>query len=278
MILVLIVVSLLIAATAISQPAGPSPEKTVPSEAVTDIIGAKIVVVLMFSAVTIAAILTKRFKYRRWINLASVIVLGFVLGSVLSPSNAVQNALIYFNTAFLILFVIPLVLTLFFGRAYCGFICPVGSLQELLSFKRLRKSVPLKLDGFFKLFKYVLLLFVGVITILQGRPAGNMSMITPIFTFTGIAASFVASIGILAVSLFAYRPYCRYICPYGAVMALFSKLSVVKVRVDDTCADCKLCDKECGMAAIRSGHADQDCIMCGDCIEVCPKDSLDMSR
>jgi len=277
-ILVLIVVSLLVAATAISQPAKADSEGPLQARAASERIVTKIAVVLVFCAVTITVILTKRVKYRKWINLASVIVLGFVLGSVLSPSNAVQNALILFNVAFLVLFLIPLILTLFFGRAYCGYICPVGSLQELVSFRKTRRRVSEKLDRILKFVKYGLLLFVGVLTIIRGQPAGNMSMITPLFTFTGVAAAFIASIGLLAVSAFYYRPYCRYICPYGAVMALVTKLSIVRVRVDDSCIDCKLCDKECGMVAIKSGHADQDCIICGDCIEICPKDSLDMRR
>ncbi len=278
MIFLLVFMSSLVAVTAISQPAGTDSEGPLQARAATERIGTKIAVVLVFCAVTITVILTKSFKYRKWINLASVIVLGFVLGSVLSPSNAVQNALILFNTAFLILFLIPLVLTLFFGRAYCGYICPVGSSQELVSFKKTRRRVPQKLDRILKFVKYSLLLFVGVLTIIRGQPAGNMSMITPLFTFTGIAAAFVASIGLIAVSVFYYRPYCRYICPYGALMALIAKLSIVRVRVDDSCIDCKLCNKECWMSAIESGHADQDCIMCGDCIEVCPEDSLEMRR
>ena len=277
-ILVLVAVLILGAATASSQPVEEGSEGPLPLRTATERIGTKIAVVLLFSAVTAAVILTKRFKYRKWINLASVIILGFVLGSVLSPSNAVQTALVLFSTAFLVLFLIPLVLTLFFGRAYCGYICPVGSLQELVNFGKARKKVPQKLDRFLKYVKYALLLFVGILTIARGQPVGNMSMITPLFTFTGVAAAFVASIGLLGLSVFYNRPYCRYVCPYGALMALISKLSVVKVRVDHSCIDCKLCDRECGMKAIRSGHADQDCIMCGDCVEVCPKDSLEMRR
>ena len=84
------------------------------------------------------------------------------------------------------------------------------------------------------------------------------------------------SAGVLVVSLFIYRPWCRFLCPFGLVGWLVEQISLFRPRIDrEECKECQLCVKACpsrAMADIYAGkktHA--DCFACGACIQACPQ-------
>jgi len=83
----------------------------------------KIVLLVVFSAFAVGIIVFRRYDLRRWVLLLSVIVLGFVMGGFLCPTSAVQNVILKFNTGYLLLFLVPVVLALVMGRVFCGYIC-----------------------------------------------------------------------------------------------------------------------------------------------------------
>ena len=82
--------------------------------------------------------------------------------------------------------------------------------------------------------------------------------------------------GIIICSAFIFRPFCRFICPLGAIYGLFNKIALVRIRLDkDACVDCGTCKKTCPMRlnpVKESNHP--DCIRCGKCIADCPVKAL----
>ena len=72
------------------------------------------------------------------------------------------------------------------------------------------------------------------------------------------------------------RPFCRIMCPLGAMYGLTTKFSLTRFKFDkESCIDCSLCDVACPIGLdVRTDIGGMECIACGDCIRKCPKDSL----
>ena len=91
----------------------------------------------------------------------------------------------------------------------------------------------------------------------------------------------ISFILLFASALFSPRFWCRYLCPSGAVMALFSKKPFIGRRVSEECDDCGLCQKACPMAAIPDNPIvtrHEECIVCRTCEDICPVDAIGFSR
>lgn len=178
-----------------------------------------------------------------------------------------------------------------FGPVICGFICPFGAIQDLLSrigrkiFKRkYNKFIPKKVDEKLKYLRYVVLVLTVLLTATSSvvlleaiNPYHSyLSMFNRKFTTLGIIGLIILII-IICLSLIVQRPWCRYICPYGAFLGLFNKIKVFRVfRNKETCISCKKCTRECPMGIdvhekieVRS----VSCISCMECVDqgVCPK-------
>lgn len=190
-----------------------------------------------------------------------------------------------------------------FGRFICGFLCPFGLIQDLLfkiSFvKKVRK---LKGEKFLRGIRFLILavfviilpMFVIDITGL-GKP-WFCKYICPVGTLEGgvplvlMNESLRSAIGflfkwkvailiaILLFSIIIYRPFCRYICPLGAIYGIFNKISFVRYRVDKSkCSKCGLCQKKCELnIKVYENPNSMDCIRCGKCIESCPVKAIKM--
>ena len=192
----------------------------------------------------------------------------------------------------LVISALILLLTLIFGSVFCSFVCPLGTIQEWFGkigkkiFKRRYNTfIPQKLHNVLKYLRYVSL----ILTILLTYNAGRLIFadIDPYYAmyhfFTDevtIGSLIVLGVTLLG-SLFVERPWCKYACPYGAVLGLVGKLSIFKIkRKTATCNDCTLCDKQCPMnieISKKQTINDGTCIRCMDCVEddnSCPKDSL----
>lgn len=185
------------------------------------------------------------------------------------------------------------------GRFVCGFLCPFGWFQELLhkipgkkhSTKRLR---PLRC------LKYVLLVvfvFVLPMTVLNEVGMGNpffCKYICPAGVLEGgLPLAFVnsgirASLGwlftwkscvlllITVLSVFFYRPFCKWLCPLGAMYALLNRVSACRYTVDKKkCTKCGACAKVCKMdVEVYKTPNHGECIRCGDCIKTCPHHAI----
>ena len=192
----------------------------------------------------------------------------------------------------------------FFGRFVCGFLCPFGLVQDLLYkipfFRKLKK---LPGDKFLKWLKFViLLLFVIILPLFavdafgQGSPwfceyicpSGTLGAGIPLTVLNEGLRSIVGwlyawKVAILVVIIFLsiliYRPFCRYLCPLGAIYGLFNKISLYRYRIDETkCTSCGACQKACKIDIKTFENPNSiECIRCGDCIKSCPHNVIKKS-
>lgn len=187
------------------------------------------------------------------------------------------------------------------GRFVCGWLCPFGLIQDLLHripFPKKFKTFPG--DRILRKLKYVIfavfviLLPLFLVDILgQGAPyfcklicpvgalEGGVPLVLLNKTLHGALGWLYAwKMVILAVTIFLsiiiYRPFCKYICPLGAVYSVFNPISVFKYRVDrEKCVNCGACAEVCKMQADPFANAnDPECIRCGQCKKVCPTGAI----
>ena len=237
----------------------------------------KLLLVLAFTGAGFLVVATRRFRLRRWLLIASVVVLGFVLGGMLCPISAVQNVILKASTGYLLLFLVPTVAALFVGRLFCGTVCPFGALQELLHVKRWGRRIPERWMRFLRFLPYVLLGYLGIRVAVTG--VLTWSGATPFkafFTFGGTPLTLGTSGLFVLLSIVLFRPFCRLLCPLGAWLSLVSRVSPFRVRVSPDCISCGACDKACSACAVEGGRVNAaDCLLCGECIRACPVGALD---
>lgn len=186
-----------------------------------------------------------------------------------------------------------------FGRLICGFLCPFGWFQDLLHKIPSRKFSTKGLT-YLRYFKYVILIAcVCVLPVLMTNdsgmgvpffckyvcPQGVLEGAIPLAIVkesirSSLGELFSRKTGILAVvivlSIFFYRPFCKWICPLGAFYSLFNRVSVYHYRLDKKkCVSCGKCSRTCKMdvdITQKTNHA--ECIRCGECIKVCPTSAI----
>ena len=218
------------------------------------------------------------------------------------PLGSLQNALASSgNRAGFYVFGIVMLWGLMLGRTICGWICPLGLIQELLHkipTPKIRKS---RVTYYLSYLKYFFLVVFAVAMPLwyglkQGMtvpgfckyicPAGTlegaMGLLanpgnTSFFKMLGIffTRKFVIMMIIGLACIFCYRSFCRFICPLGAIYGMFNKLALVGVRVDmDRCTHCGACAMTCKMDVRHVG--DHECINCAKCMDVCKQDAISL--
>lgn len=192
-----------------------------------------------------------------------------------------------------------------FGRFICGWLCPFGLVQDLLykiPFFRKRKNLP----GHKVLIwmKYVILaVFVILLPLLvtdiigQGSPwfckyicpSGTLGAGIPLVL---LDSSIGAAVGklfswkifllvlVVIASLWVYRPFCKYICPLGAVYSLFNPVSMYRYKVrKGLCTKCGKCKEACKMdIPVWEKPNSLECIRCGKCLKACPTRALIRQR
>lgn len=195
------------------------------------------------------------------------------------------------------IFLSVILLTLILGRVFCGWICPLGSVQEYVfnAGKKLRKTLYSRLPGslktnstsrgifrilniFLSSLKYLLLIIIIVQTTRKvSLMFGKIDPYYALFNFwTGdvLPPAIIVLAAVLFLSLFVYRPWCRYFCPLGAVLGIVQILSPFKMRRnDEICINCGLCSKKCPQkiyVADKKTVYNTECIKCGQCISCCP--------
>ncbi len=185
------------------------------------------------------------------------------------------------------LMAITFVLAILFGPVFCGWVCPLGTIQEFVSNfgrKRLRKRfnhfLPAKLDKVLRYLRYGVLAWVLYMTAVSGKLV--FSEYDPYFALFNFWSSEASLIGLgilvvtLALSFFVERPWCKYACPYGAVLGVFNLFRVFSIRRNK--ATCKadgacsiLCPMNIPVDSVTVVH-DHQCISCLECTSeaVCP--------
>jgi len=212
----------------------------------------------------------------------------------------------------LAVFCLVLISSLFLGRFFCGYICPLGTTFDLL-YKILpvakKSKAGMRIDPGWKYLVLILILvsaFFGLNLSHWAAPLSLVSrfyalLIQPVSLFAlqtldvkicssdclVLAPPFKYQALLLLTGLFilfivlnqnSKRFWCRYLCPVGGFLALLGNLSPVKRKVSDSCTNCGLCQIKCPMQAILSDPRKTDpsqCILCHTCLRVCPERAID---
>lgn len=188
------------------------------------------------------------------------------------------------------------------GRLICGFFCPFGWFQDLLH-KIPSPKIRTERVRFFRYLKYVILVavvwlpFAFLTNQLGGADPYFCKYICPQGILEGgiplaiadpairatlgklFTLKFVILLLVTLLSIFLYRPFCKWICPLGAFYSLLNKVSFYRYRVDqDLCIHCGKCKKVCGMDVDMSRNQDAlECIRCGKCVDECPVGAISTS-
>ena len=190
------------------------------------------------------------------------------------------------------------------GRFVCGWLCPFGLVQELLyKIPVFRKRKRLPFHSVLKYGKYItlfLLVCVGSLFLFGGFakipafckyvcPSGTLFGAIPLLMAneslrSQIGGLFFWKSGVLAfivlLSVKAYRPFCQYLCPLGAVYGWFNCFSLVQIHWEkERCVSCMACEKACPLAlSVHEISRSPECIRCGKCMEACPEKCLHFLR
>ena len=188
-----------------------------------------------------------------------------------------------------------------FGRFICGWLCPFGLVQDLLyKIPFVKKLKKLPGDKWLRYLKYVILLgFVIILPLIaldafgQGQPwfckyicpSGTLFAGIPLIAanptlqaalgwiFTWKTAILIV---LILLSVLVYRPFCRYICPLGAIYGLFNPISLYRYKINpDKCIGCGLCSKACKLdIPVYKIPNSPECIRCGECLKSCPYNAI----
>lgn len=179
-----------------------------------------------------------------------------------------------------ILMSIIFLLAILFGSVFCGWVCPLGTMQEWvgklgskLSAKKYNHFVPIKADKVLRYIRYIVLGWVIFVTARSGTLLfSNIDPYNALFTFWSEEVSVPALIILattLILALFVERPWCKYACPYGALLGLTNKFRIFKIRrAAGTCINCGKCTGSCPMNIQidqKEKITDLQCISCLEC-------------
>lgn len=214
------------------------------------------------------------------------------------PLGALQASLNSFPTALpLYMLGILLLFGALLGRAVCAFLCPFGLIQELLykiPTKKLRKSAWTRR---LTVIKYIVLVVMvialplyflmvnGVVTPAFCKwlcPVGTLEGGIPLLLANdGLRSQagglffwkLFVTLAVIVSSIFIYRPFCRFLCPLGAIYSLFNRVAVFGVHLDKAkCTHCGACARACKMD-VRIVN-DRECLRCGECVSRCPTGAI----
>lgn len=199
-------------------------------------------VLLLLLIIGVSFTFYKRFLWIRFITLAiGLIYLGFIKAATICPLATFQNIFlvkekIVGNLVPFIIFLLPLVFALIFGKIFCRWACPLGAFQEFiykirLIFKFSKNRKPLKIHKNFFYLKYFIL--IVVIFSVIGFRKSVLCGIDPFGALFGIfrtPISLITLVVLIGVSFLIFRPWCGYICPYGALIDLFTKIKIIGNR------------------------------------------------
>ena len=192
-------------------------------------------------------------------SLVSVLYFGFFrsgcvcsVGSIQNVVTAVVDSNYHLPWYVLLVFLLPIVFALLFGRVFCSGVCPLGALQELVNVRNFRLSRAV--SATLTMIPWIYLAF----TILYAATRSQflicrLDPFIGIFRLGGDLGVMSFGIVLLIMSIFIGRPFCQFLCPYGALLSVFSALSWKKLEMTDKgCINCALCSVSCPVDAIRA--------------------------
>ena len=193
-----------------------------------------------------------------WVSVISVAYFGFFRKGCVCSIGAIQNVALALadNTyvmplSVLLFFMLPVLFAFLFGRVFCAGVCPFGALQELVNIRNYRLSRAV--TSVLGIFPWIYLIFAVLFAVTQSRfIICRFDPFVGIFRMGGDFALIMFGILLLVAAIFTGRPFCRFLCPYGALLGLFSRVSIWKTELTkQTCINCDLCHNACPVDAIK---------------------------
>lgn len=232
----------------------------------------------------------RRFPVRLLLQLDPLSALAVLASSWLLPAGLLAALAV-------------VVLTVVFGRAFCGWVCPLGTLHHVASWatRRLKGGRYAQVNAWrshFRL-KYLLLLALGVAAL---AGTGVLGLLDPLSlamrsfasgllpavstalpgdgtrprTFAGAWLTGGLFLGLLLANRWIARWWCRAVCPLGALLGLGSRAAIFRIQVDaERCNACHLCARDCqGADEPFAEHRVSECHVCLNCVAACPEDAI----
>jgi len=216
---------------------------------------------VLAAALSAASWLVFKKRSRRWIAALSVFSLlyfGFWRRGCICSVGALGNVVLsLFDPSYVlpltaaVFFLLPLLFGLFFGRVFCGAVCPLGAIQDLVVFRPL--SVPFWLETALRMIAWI---YLAAAVLMAAAGSGLLiCRYDPFVSFFRLSLNtplWILGLLCLGVGVFIARPYCRFVCPYGLLLRQMSRLSFWSVRITpDECIQCRLCEEACPLGAIE---------------------------
>lgn len=255
----------------------------------------------------------------RWLLLLlfiSLLYLGFWRGGCICPIGASSDtchALFHperIGRVTLLLFLTPLVFALLAGRVFCGGVCPLGAIQHLISRRTQPVKLPAWLDRLLMVGPIVVLATIAwnsvrgpsflicrldpfVTAFLFGKATlhdlaarvgmGDSIPVESAIPLAGDAAAWAFLCGVLVLCVVVSLPFCRYVCPFGAILGLISLVAFRRRTLDPSqCGNCGRCERVCPTQAISEGRTKTElrvnaykCVQCGRCSDICHRRLFD---
>ena len=217
-------------------------------------------VAVLIGALSVTSWLALKKRSRQglvWMSVFSLAYFGFYRQGCICSVGSVQNvSLALFNENYtipltaLLFFIIPLLFALAYGRVFCAGVCPLGAIQELSGIKpvRLHKNVEAVLASVPFIYLALAVLFAATnsqFIICRYDPFVGIFRLDAPYTMIVFGALLLLS------GIFLNRPYCRYLCPYGVLLNIFSRFAGKHLTITPAeCTNCRLCEEACPYDAI----------------------------
>ena len=224
-------------------------------------------VLVLIGALVITTWLALKKRSRRgliWMSVFSLAYFGFYREGCICSVGSVQNvSLALFNTGYsipltaLLFFMIPLLFALAYGRVFCAGVCPLGAIQELTGLRpvKLPKAVEVMLA-------FVPFIYLGIAILFAST--NSQFLICRYDPFVGIFrldapyTMIIFGALLLLAGIFVNRPYCRFLCPYGVLLNIFSRFAGRHLTITPAeCTNCRLCEDVCPYDAIIPSNTEQ---------------------
>ena len=250
------------------------------------------IAILLF---TILAGILVRFKATRKLRpiflIASIVILGFYRGGCPGPVSSIQNTFL-FGIGFevhwqpIILFLGLIPITYISGKVFCGWICHLGALQEILYIGKIKIFQSEKAQKVMRIIRIIILVaLLAQLTFTHSILWNKIGPFKVAYNLFSANLTGYILLGILIFSsIFIHRPFCKTVCPVGLTLGWITKIPGASILgINDSCAGCKICSTSCQINAItRNGKQskldNQECIMCGECMDDCKIKSISTKR
>lgn len=240
----------------------------------------------------VAGLLSRSAKgrqFRLFFLMASVAIIGFYRSACPCPISGFQEVLLFsiggaLHPVRLLWFALLLPITYLFGKVWCGWICHLGALQELVNFNGRFNFLSSTRAQTIMRYSRILLLVILIVQLIITRTIlwEDIDPFKAIFNlFASRNFTWILVALLLISSVLIYRPFCKTVCPVGLVLGWISRIPGASIiAAGPNCVGCKLCDHACRSNAItKTGplvtYDKENCISCGDCIDSCKHKALE---